>query len=114
LAEETPREVQVPVAWDSPEGVPIVLANHVLGQIGQQGEIIVSFGQVSPPPLMGSPEQQEAQAREIPFLLAKPVARLGFTRAGLDEVIRILNDTRDHYDRVQEKRAAQAQEGGGS
>jgi hypothetical protein len=110
LAEETRDWITIPTVWDGLENVPIVLVNNALGQVGQQGEIILSFGQLTPPPLIGTLEQQQEQARRIERLAIKPVARLGLTRAGLDDLIRVLNETRDNYDRIQEVKATQLEE----
>jgi hypothetical protein len=102
LAEETPGGVVIRLAWERVEDVPIFLANHALGQIGPQGEIILTFGQASLPILMGDEQQQQEQAKDIPFVPVRPVARLGLTRAALDDAIRVLNQTRDNWDKAQE------------
>jgi hypothetical protein len=88
------------LSWEGIEDLPILLANQVIGQVGQHGEVILSFGQTAPPVLLGDPEQQREQAKEIPSVPIKPVARLALTREGLDDVIRILNETRDNWDKV--------------
>lgn len=110
MAEETRREIQIPVVWDKAEDVAIIFANQFVGQVGQQDEVVLTFGQVTPPVLLGPREQQEAQVREIPFVPVKPVARLGLTKAGLDDLIRVLNETRDNYDKAQEAVAKRAEE----
>jgi hypothetical protein len=111
LAEETPEGLMIRLRWEGVENVPILLANQVIGQVGQQGEVILAFGQASPPILIGDAEQQREQAREIPFVPVKPVVRLGFTRAGLDDVIRILNETRDNWDKTLGTPPTPAEEG---
>ena len=100
MAEETREGLTIRLVWDGVENVAIVLANQVIGQVGQQGEVILTFGQTAPPILLGDVDQQREQAKEIPFLPIKPVARLAITRAGLDDFIRILNEIRDNYDRM--------------
>jgi hypothetical protein len=101
LADETPESLTIRLAWDGAENVAIVLVNQVLGQVGQQGEVILTFGQTAPPILIGDQDQQREQAREIPFVPIKPVARLAITRAGLDDLIHVLNETRNNYDKAQ-------------
>ncbi|MBA2713885.1 MAG: hypothetical protein H0U55_10095 [Rubrobacteraceae bacterium] len=103
VAEDTQRSLQIPVLWDGVENVPLVLTNQVLGQVGQQGEVILTFGQVNPPLLMGTPEQQAQQAGEIPFVAVKPVARLALTKAGLDDLVRVLQDTQRNYEQAQQR-----------
>jgi hypothetical protein len=111
LAEESREWLDIPVVWEGLENVPIVLANNALGQVGQQDEIILSFGQLTPPAIYGDLERQREQAQQIERLAVKPVARVGLTRAGLDDLIRILSGTRDNYDRMQEARARRIQGG---
>jgi hypothetical protein len=112
LAEESRERLDIPVAWEGLDSVPIVLANNALAQVGQQDEIILSFGQLTPPPIFGDLEQQREQAQQIERLAIKPVARLGLTRAGLDDLIRILQGTRENYDRTREIRERRAREVG--
>jgi len=101
---EDPRTgVNVPVLWDGIEDVPLAFANQVLGQVGPQGEVILTFGQVTPPILVGKPEQQAAQAEEIPFVAVKTVARLALTKASLDDFIRVLRATQKNHERAQEQ-----------
>ena len=110
MAEETQKGLHVPVLWDELEDVPLVLANQVLGQVGQQGEVILTFGQLTPPLLLGTPEQQEKQANDIPFVSVKPVARLALTKAGLDDLIRVLQLTQENYERAQMQLQQQGKE----
>jgi hypothetical protein len=103
--------MDIPVVWEGLEDVPILLANNALGQVGQQDEIILSFGQLTPPAIYGDMERQRQQAQELQRIAIKPVARLGLTRAALDDLIRILQGTRENFDRAQEIRARGTQEG---
>jgi hypothetical protein len=111
LAEESQEWLDVPVVWEGLENVPILLANNALGQVGQQDEIILSFGQLTPPAIYGDVERQREQAQELQRIAIRPVARLGLTRAALDDLIRILQGTRENFDRAQEIRARRTQEG---
>jgi hypothetical protein len=111
LAEELPDGIQIGLSWEGVEDLPMLLVNQVLGQVGQQGEVILTFGQVAPPILMGDLDQQRERAQGIPFVPIKPVARLALTRAGLDDMIHILNQTRDNYDRALEMPPSPGEEG---
>jgi hypothetical protein len=112
MAEEEQQGVPIRATWDRVEDLPILLVNQTLGQIGQQGEVILTFGQVTLPVLLGDPEQQRQQASEIPSVPIKPVARVALTRAGLEDLIRILDQTRANYDTMQETIAEQLTERG--
>jgi hypothetical protein len=111
LAEESQEWLDIPVVWEGLENVPILLANNALGQVGQQDEIILSFGQLTPPAIYGDLERQREQAQELQRIAIRPVARLGLTRAALDDLIRILQGTRENFDRAQESRARRTQGG---
>lgn len=110
MTEETQKRLHVPVLWDGVEDVPLVLVNQVLGQVGQQGEVILTFGQLTPPLLLGTPEQQAEQANEIPFVSVKSVARLALTKEGLDDLIRVLRITQENYERAQMQLQQQGKE----
>jgi hypothetical protein len=103
VTEDTRTGVNVPVIWDGIEDVSLAFANQVLGQVGPQGEVILTFGQITPPILVGKPEQQAAQVEEIPFVAVKPVARLALTKAGLDDLVRVLRATQENHERAQEQ-----------
>ncbi len=111
MAEETGQEAQLPVLWVENEDVRALLANQFLGQLGPQGEVLLTFGQLVPPALLGGPEQVAAQLKQYSYLPVKPVARIAITRFGLDEMIRVLKETRDNYDKAQ-RAAEQAGKGG--
>lgn len=112
MEEEAQQGIPILATWDRVEEIPILLVNQVLGQIGQQGEVILTFGQVTLPILTGEPDQQLQQARETPSVPIKPVARLALTRAGLEDLIRILHLTRENYDNMQQTIAEQLTERG--
>ena len=46
MPERLPEEFQLPVVWVGTEEVPLLFANQVLGQVGQQGEVVLTFGQL--------------------------------------------------------------------
>ena len=111
LADEEIKEgIQLPIVWVGAEDVPIVLINQFIGQVGLQDEVVLTFGQLAQPPLVGTPEEQEEQAREISFVSVKPVARLGLTKAGLDQLVGVLQQTQKNYEQALEHRVQRARE----
>jgi hypothetical protein len=105
MAEEpTGTQVEYRLRWEGVEDVPVSLTNQFIGQVGQQNEIVLTFGQVTIPALIGSPEQQAEQAREISRIPIKPLVRLTLTRTALDELIGILEQTRINHDNAQQMR----------
>jgi hypothetical protein len=63
-------------------------------------EFLLSFGIVTPPLLLGEPEQVAAQAQQITFVEVKPVARVGFNRQRTEELIRLLQENLANHDRL--------------
>lgn len=94
--------VQVPVAWVGVDEAPITLVNQFLGQF-QQDEFILTFGQFAPPALLGTPEERLEEARSISFVSIKVLARFGLTRARVEELIGVLEQTLKNYDETQTK-----------
>ncbi len=107
MSEEVPG-INVPVIWVGVEEAPLAFANQVLGQVGQQGEVVLTFGQLVPPAFVGSPEEVAKQAEQLPYVPTKTVARLVITRPGLDQLIEVLQKTVENYEKAQ-----QAQESSG-
>ena len=106
MSEGTPAGMsgsrQLPVRWVGTEETPALFANQVLGQIGPQGEIVLTFGQLIPPAILGTPDQIAEQAKQIEQVSTQTVARLVITRTGLDELIELLKQTADNSERAQE------------
>ena len=101
-----------PVTWVGAEDVPILFVNQVLGQVGQQSEVILTFGQLSPPAILGEdPGERERQLKSMSRIPIKPIARLGLTRAGLEQLVAVLHQTIENYDKAQEFFAQAQSEG---
>ncbi|MBA3570001.1 MAG: hypothetical protein H0W28_11800 [Pyrinomonadaceae bacterium] len=97
-----PGDLQLPVVWEGTEETPALFANQVLGQIGPQGEIVLTFGQLIPPAFVGTQDQIAEQAKQLTQIPTQTVARLVITRTGLDQLIELLKQTADNSDRAQE------------
>lgn len=111
MAEETRQGIELPLVWTGNEDIAIVFTNQFLGQVGQQDEVVLTFGQLTMPAFLGPPEQQEEQVRDLPFVSIKPVVRLGLTKAGLDQLVEVLQETQKNYDQAQQQKG-QRTEGG--
>jgi hypothetical protein len=98
MSSSEPEQLQIPVLWVGLDELPVMMANQLISQVGGD-EITLAFGMITPPVLLGSPEEQHAQAGRIGYIPVRPVARLGFTRQRLGEFIKVLSDTADNYDR---------------
>jgi hypothetical protein len=92
-----PEPIEVPILWVGVEDAQILFANQFLGQVEQQ-EIVLTFGQITPPVLLGSPEQRARQVERLGFIPVRTVARFGMTRARLEELIGVLQATARNFD----------------
>ena len=100
---EEPLQKRVRLVWVGVEDIPISFTNQALGQVGSHGEILLTFGQSSPPAFL--PESEEEQARaleELSELPIKPVARFALTRTSLEQLIGALQTTLNNYDQIQQ------------
>jgi hypothetical protein len=92
-----PETVELPGVWVGLETVPVLLANQFIGQVSGDGEILLALGQVTPPPAMGTREEQRQQLEAIPYLPIRPIARVALTRPKLRELIEMLQKTEAKY-----------------
>jgi hypothetical protein len=77
----------------------MLLVNAFVAQVSQ-AEVILTAGQIQPPMIFpGTPEETAARADSVQFVEARVVARLGFTRPRLKELIAALETTLANYDK---------------
>jgi hypothetical protein len=88
-----------PLEWVDFEELPIVFANHFLVQ-HQPNEFVLTLGQVTGPPVVGTPEQVREQARGAPRVPIHTLARVALTRQRAVELIEILQATLEDHDRL--------------
>jgi hypothetical protein len=96
-AGEQPERLEVPIIWVGVEDAQILFANQFLGQVEQQ-EIVLTFGQLTPPVLLGPPERRVQQVERLGYVPVKTVARFAMTRARLEELIGVLQETARNFD----------------
>ena len=88
----------VQILWRGVDTVPIHTANQFLAQIDAVGErpdqMILAVGQVTPPAVIGTPEQKLAQLREIKDVSVITLARYSISPARLDELIGLLQQVK--------------------
>jgi hypothetical protein len=99
----------VRVAWTGTEEIPIVFANQFLGQVGGNGEILFTVGQASPPVILAETDaERDNLLEQLSSVPVKPLARYVFDRTTLEQLIQILQQTRDIHDQVRQQRQAGA------
>lgn len=65
-------EREIPVSWVGAEELPILYANQFVGQV-HEDTFFLTIGQLVPPALIGTPEEQAEQLEEIAYLPVKPL-----------------------------------------
>lgn len=113
MSEEEPQpeleQIDLQVAWIGLEQAPIFAVNQLIAQTNQ-GEVFLTFGQVSPPVLVGEPESQKEQLQNLGPLSVRPVVRLMLTPARLKEIAGVINDLVARTETEDQARAAHASE----
>jgi hypothetical protein len=99
IASQPGEALGLSLDWVEFDDTPILFANHFLIQ-HQPDEFVVSLGQVTGPPLMGTPEEIREQARGLSSVPIQTLARVGLTRQRLVELIALLRAELDEHDRT--------------
>lgn len=99
---EQPESIDIPVAWVGMDEAPILVANQFMLQ-SQPYEFLLTVGQMSPPALLGSPDEKAEQARQIDYVPIRVLARLGLSPTRVRELIAILQDQLERHDKNMEQ-----------
>jgi len=94
-------QIELPFFFLGSEDVPIVLSNLQVVQHVQQ-EFIITFGQFSPPVVLGTPEEQRAEIKSKPYLPVKTVSRVAMSPERVADLIDALQRNLDKWKASQE------------
>lgn len=97
-------EIALPFFFIGAEDVPIVLSNMQVIQHVQQ-EFIITFGQFSPPVVLGTPEEQMEQMKSKQYLPVKTMARVAMSPQRLADLIKALQMNYDNWKAAQQRGA---------
>jgi hypothetical protein len=86
----------LPIQWHFPEGLVGRYANQALVQYGPN-ECYLSFFEVAPPVLFGTPEEMREQAKSLKAIRAECVARVVVAHEFVPSLIRILQETVERH-----------------
>ncbi len=92
--------IAVPVVFIGLEDVPILFVNQFVISF-QQDEFILTMGQLAPPVLLGSEEEQREQAAQLSYVPVKVVGRVGMNRLRMGELVSLLQTQLQRYDERQ-------------
>lgn len=98
MAEE--EGIALPFFFIGTEDVPIQLSNLQAIQHVQQ-EFIITFGQFSPPVVLGTPEEQFEQLKSKQYLPVKTVARVAMSPQRLADLIKALQTNYENWKAAQ-------------
>lgn len=96
----------VPVAWIGAEDLPLLFVNQFVTQL-HEDTIFVTIGQMTPPALIGTPEERVEQLEQIAYVPVKPAVRLALTPIDARRLASALNVSLDQLEQTQQE------EGGG-
>lgn len=91
MASEPEDHIQLRINYEVPENVPTRYATHIVAQHGDR-EFLISFFEVWPPLLLGTPEEIQAQIEQTDHVKAKCVARIVVSADRLTEFIQVLQN----------------------
>ena len=104
MADETPEGIALPLVWMDVEDADTRAVNQLIVQ-HHEDEFILTFGHVTPPMLTGTPEENAAQAKNIPYVGVKVVAQLATTPAKVEAFVKAMQTVLDGYEEFQRRRS---------
>lgn len=93
---ESPQTVSLPVVWVGVDEQPVLSANEFVGQVHGR-EIYLTLGIVTPPIFTGL--NGEVDRLSQTYVPARPIARVALTKPRLDELVDVLRQMQQMYER---------------
>lgn len=85
------EEIQIPATWVGIDETTVIFANQFIIQFNGN-EFFLTAGQMSPPVVVGTPEEIREQLKRLPFLPVRVVSRLAFTSETMGLLVGILQE----------------------
>lgn len=96
MTEKETNGVMLPIEWQLPEGTISRYANNIVVQHTEH-EFILSFFEIQPPLLLGSPEEQAAKLVALGAVRAECVARIIMSPSRIQSFIEVLQRNYENY-----------------
>lgn len=99
MSEETQEEAEnegIPIDWHFPEGLIKRYANNMLVQ-RLENEFVISFFEIVPPPIFGSPEERRKQADKVKSVRANCVASVVVSPMKMQAFIDAMQENFDNF-----------------
>ena len=94
----------VPIVWVGFNDELIRSATIFSAQIYAENEIILTIGQVTPPLIVGTPQERQSQAAALPFAQARTLGKFGLTASRARKLITVLQRTLEGHQALMEGR----------
>lgn len=96
MTDKDSKGVMLPIEWQHPEGIVSRYANNIVVQHTEH-EFILSFFELKPPLLAGSPEEQAAKLEALGAVQAECVARIIISPSRIQDLIEVLQRNYENY-----------------
>ncbi len=103
MADQEDEGIALPLLWEGLDRAEISFVNQVIVQLGppgNEGEFIVTLGQLHPPVLMGGEEANRAALAALPYVTVGVVAKVGMPVARVREFRDLLTRMLDTYEKA--------------
>jgi hypothetical protein len=97
--------IQIGVIWPDIEEQPVLAANQFVTQLspgpdGRPEELVLIVGNVTPPLVLGQPDEVHAMLSAVGAVSAKAHGRFSLTRGRLDELVSVLAQAAHNWDQA--------------
>lgn len=92
--ENAPTSVQLAIDFQFPEGLVGRYANHAVVQLGEH-DCHISFFEIQPPLILGTPEQMQEQVKSLKTVPAKCIARIVLAKELVPSIIKAMQESWD-------------------
>ena len=100
MTEDPDDAVSVPISWIGVDESEVAAANRfVMTHNPETEELILIFGHVAPPILLGTEEERLRQAEELAFVPVRTLGRFSMTRPVAGALREVINEHLERYDR---------------
>ena len=96
MTDKETNGVMLPIEWQLPEGIVSRYANNIVVQQTEH-EFILSFFEIQPPLLLGSPEEQAAKLEALGAVRAECVARIIISPSRIQSFIEVLQRNYENF-----------------
>jgi len=96
MTEQELEARRIPIEWYVPESIVSRYATNIVVQHGEH-EFVISFHEMQPPVLLGTPEEVEAGLEQIESIRANCVARVVVAAERMPDFIQVLQESLARY-----------------